>query len=486
MSSFKTRRLSPRFSRRTNGGFSLIELLVVSAILTIVMTAVFGTVTVATRTTRQNSGLTEANQNLRAATRLITNDITTVGENFSTPAQFASVRAGFFAAHGFPTADINNVAGFDRMYAVQAWTLASTNGSASVSTLSTLAVKGVTNTGGTPISTVYSPSVLSIYPGSCGPDRVAAGPLGGSLYNTGTDQLMLAQVDPLFVNLNVPLVPGPGTTQQIFPLTNDYRARATFSGGNLVLVPNTNVVGLIGPRNFDPTALVTGATFVNTNDSLLANRLQPFVDCLLIVNGTSQFLGLVTAVDTANGNISLSTTDPIGLNPVWNTAIPGMTAIAGPDVLITRVRLTYYFVGWTGAADAANGTPPILYRREGALINPVAFNIENFQLRFDLIDEFDQGLGSGRFWTVENLGQMPAGAPLPIPNSTPAANRDSTFVKTMVRTIRLTLLGRTNERDPSLFRTDAATITDGYNRGFYRVRENATVGLRNAAYASTR
>lgn len=495
-----TRTFSPNPSRhRGQQGFSLIELLVVALIFSIVMAAVLGTVSVATRTTRSNSGISEANQNVRAVTKLLSNDVSTLGEVLATPSSFAQIKPGFFADHGFPTADVNNVGGYDRMFAIQAWTLPSTNGSASVSTLSARPVRGVIDSKITPpattpplLSTLY-PSGLFIYPGTCGPNRVAAGPLGQSLYQTGTDQLMLTQIEPLFVNLNVPLVPGPGTQQKIYPLTNDYTATATFSSGSMVLKPNVTVSGLPGNHNFDPNTLVAGSTFVNTNDSRLANRLQPFVDCLLVVNGTSQFLGLVTAVNTTNGDISLVSNpnaadyfDVIGLNPNWNTAIPGMTAVSGPSVRVSRIRLTYYFLGWTGVTDAVNGQPPILFRREGSLVSPVAFNIENFQLKFDLVDEYDQGTGAGRFWTVENLGAMPAGAPLPIPNSSPAANRDSTFAKSMVRTIQFSVFGRTNQTEPGLAKTEGTTIPDYYNRGFFHVQENFTVGLRNVAYSNTK
>lgn len=484
---------------RGQQGFSLIELLVVALIFSIVMAAVLGTVSVATRTTRTNTGISEANQNIRAVTRLLANDVNTLGEVLATPSSFAQVKAGFWAAHGFPTADVANVAGYDKMYAIQAWTLPSTNGSASVGTLSSQAVRGIIDPVIVPpaltpplISSLY-PSGLFIYPGTCGPNRVAAGPLGPSLYQTGTDQLMLTQIEPIFVNLNVPAAPGPGTTQRIFPLTNDYTATATFSGGNLVLKPNVTVVGLTGNHNFDPAALVAGSSYVNTNDSRLGNRLQPYVDCLLIVNGATQFLGLVTGVDAASGDIRLASNpnagdffDVIGLNPSWNAAIPGMSAVAGPSVRISRMRLTYYFLGWTGAADAINGQPPILFRREGSLISPVAFNVENFQLKFDLIDEYDQGAGAGRFWTVENLGAMPSGAPLAIPNSVPAANRDSTYAKSMVRTIQFSIYGRTSQIEPGLAKAEGTTIPDYYNRGFFHVQENFTVGLRNIAYSNTK
>lgn len=484
---------------RGQQGFSLIELLVVALIFSLVMAAVLGTVSVATRTTRTNTGISEANQNIRAVTRLLTNDVTTLGEVLATPSSFAQIKAGFWAGHGFPTADVNNVGGYDKMYAIQAWTLPSTNGSASVGTLSSQPVRGVIDANIVPpatsppdISTLY-PSGLFIYPGTCGPNRVAAGPLGPSLYQTGTDQLMMTQIEPIYVNLNVPSSPGPGTMQTTYPLTNDYTATATFSAGSLILKPNVTVSGLPGNHNFDPNTLVAGSTFVNTNDSRLANRLQPFVDCLLIVNGTTQFLGLVTGVDTTSGEIRLASNpnaadyfDVIGLNPSWNAAIPGMSAVAGPSVRFSRMRLTYYFLGWTGTADAINGQPPILFRREGALVSPVAFNIENFQLRFDLIDEYDQGLGAGRFWTVENLGAMPAGAPLPIPNSSPAANRDSTFAKSMVRTIQFSIYGRTSQTEPGLAKVEGTTIPDYYNRGFFHVQENFTVGLRNVAYSNTK
>lgn len=484
---------------RGQQGFSLVELLVVALIFSIVMAAVLGTVSVATRTTRTNSGISEANQSVRAVTRLLTNDVTTLGEVLATPSSFAQIKAGFFADHGFPTANVSNIGGYDRMYAIQAWTLPSTDGSLSVSTLSTKPVKGVIDTVIVPpattpplISTLY-PTGLFIYPGTCAPNRVAAGPLGPTLYQSGTDQLMMTQIEPIFVNLNVPSVPGPGTEQKTYPLTNDYTAMATYSGGNLVLKPNDSVAGLLGNHNFDPTTLVPGSTFVNTNDSRLANRLQPYVDCLLIVNGTSQFLGLVTGVNAGTGDISLVSNinsgdffDVIGLNPNWNTAIPTMTATSGPSVRISRLRLTYYFLGWTGLTDAINGQPPILFRREGAFVSPVAFNIENFQLKFDLIDEFDQGSGAGRFWTVENLGAMPTGAPLAIPNSVPAANRDGTFARCMVRTIKFSVFGRTSQTEPGLAKAEGTTIPDYYNRGFFHVQEDFTVALRNVAYSNTK
>jgi prepilin-type N-terminal cleavage/methylation domain-containing protein len=469
-------------------GFSLIELIVASTILLIVMAAVLGTFSVASRTTRTNSTLTDANQNVRAVTRLLSNDCTTLGEVLATPDGFAKVRAGFFAQHGFPTANVGSIGGYDRLYAVQAWTVSGTNGAASFGTLENTSVKGVVDTTGTLVSTAYPTPGLCIYAGASSTERAAASSLGPSLYRTGTDQLMLAQIEPVFVNFNVPLNPGPGTTQRIFPLTNDYTATATFSGGNLILKPNVTVTGLTGPQNFSPTSLVAGSTFVNNADGRLANRLQPYVDCLLITNGPDRFLGLVTAVNTTTGDISLVSNDNtiLGLNPDWNAAIPGMSTTGGPNVQFARIRLTYYFVGWTDTASAQNGQPPILYRREGALVSPVAFNIENFQLSFDLIDEYDQGTGSGRFWTVEDLGQMPVGAPLPIPNSTPAANRDSTFAKCMVRTIRASVFGRTNEVDPNRYKLDVPIFSQDYDRGFLHVQDNVTIGLRNVAYTSTK
>lgn len=110
------RRTASRRSQRqvqgTQRGFSLVELLIVAAILTIVMAAVMGTLSLALQTTRNNSALVEANNNVRAALNIIKNDLDNVGRlpRFidqdpnpglgGDPAVY--VRGGFLRTRGFP------------------------------------------------------------------------------------------------------------------------------------------------------------------------------------------------------------------------------------------------------------------------------------------------------------------------------------------------------------------------------------------------
>lgn len=470
-------------------GFSLVELLVVAAILSIVMAAVLGTVSVATRTTRTNTQLTDANQNVRASLRLMSNDISTCGEFLSTPTSFARVRGGFLASIGFPTSGVTSAApAFDRIYAIQAWTTPSSGGSASLATFNTQTINGFSDTTTGPMTDVDAN--LRIYPGASGVPDV------GTTYRTGTDQILVVQANPCFVNFTVP-APTPtdpaATTQRIFPLTSEYTARATYPIGlnNLVLVPNLVVAGQ--PSNYNPTAAAAGASFVNPADRLLANRLQPFVDTLLIqvtaAGNTTTYLGLVTEVNTTTGAITLRFAgtaapfnDEIGLNLPWSAEIPANTIVQ-----ISRMSMIHYFIGWTGndsvSTNPNNLLPPILFRKEGASVSPVSIGIENMQFQFDLIDEAEQvGLGRGRFVTVSDLGIFPSVGSNPV--RTPET-RTAADTRCMVRTVRAVLYGRSVEQVKEIFWRETA-IPNAYDRGYYHVKEQTTIGMRNFAYTNSR
>jgi prepilin-type N-terminal cleavage/methylation domain-containing protein len=481
-------------ARRRALGFSLVELLIVTAILGIVAGAILSTFTVASRTTTTNRNLVDANQNARSALRLIANDISTVGENLCNPndlGDFVRVRPGFLASLGLPTQnvtgfqDVGGGPNFDQLFAVQGWTVPATGGGLALNAMQGITIPGVTNAA---TQTPVDP-MLRMYPGTCGRD------LAPGLLRTGTDQLLLVQSDPIFIPFN-DSAPGPNDPpQRLLPMgIAELQATAAVVGNSLVLRP----LMIANPANaaqMIPSNVIRGAipasapprviSFANTADALLANSLQPLVDTLYIRVGDNgpQYLGLVTGVNPANGEITLASGmgDPIGLNPNW-----GPTGVAGQTVAIGRMRLTHYFIAWRPDL-ATNGTPqpPILYRRDGAVVTPLAFDIENLQFSFDLIDEADQGGGSGRLITdVLDLGTLPAGAN-PAGVNPP---RNSTFTRTSVRTIRVSVFGRTGEQSPELLRNtgEIAAFPQAIDRGFFHVVERTTVGLRNAAYAATR
>jgi prepilin-type N-terminal cleavage/methylation domain-containing protein len=485
---------APLATRRRGRGFSLVELLIVTAILGIVAGAILSTFTVASRTTTTNRNLVEANQNARSALRLIANDISTAGENLCNPndlGDFVRVRPGFLANLGFPTQNVTgfqDVAGgpnFDQLFAVQGWTVPATGGGLPLNAMETTAIRGVTNAA---TQTPVDP-MLRMYPGTCGRD------LAPGFLRTGSDQLLLVQSDPIFIPFN-DSAPGPNDPpQRLLPMgISELQATAAVVGNNLVLRP-LQIQNPANAAQMIPSNVIRGAipasappriiSFANTADALLANSLQPFVDTLYIRVGFDgpQYLGLVTAVNPANGEITLASGmgDPIGLNPNW-----GPTGIGGQTVSIGKMRLSHYFIAWRPDL-AVNGTPqpPVLYRREGAVVTPLAFDIENLQFSFDLIDEADQGAGSGRLIPdVLDIGTLPAGAN-PASVTVP---RNSTFTRTSVRTIRVSVFGRSSEQSPELLRNmgETTTFAQAIDRGFFHVVERTTVGLRNAAYAATR
>lgn len=533
-----------RRARRRTAGFSLVELLVVAGILTIAMAAIMGTLTLALRTTRDNSALVEANNNVRAVVNFIRNDLDNVGELpltsvfFATPdpnpflgAPAVYVRGGFLASRGFPVgagsaapARIGNVpprlvdgslsVNCDILSPIQAWT-APTHGALGVGTFAAPAItanQGYVEDTVNPnnyVSAAARYPNLRIYPGACDRTEVA------TAYGNGSHQLITLQVNPVPVALRVtvpdPANPGGNIVQrQIFPVEATFSARAQVSGPDLVLVPeitsptDPNYGGSIPagspinlrPARVAPNVITNANPFVNPDDRLLARRLRPFVDTLLL---TYQYtppippggspnptvlcvLGLVTGIQ--GNNIILAGNDLAGINPQnWNAIIQNNV-----PVTITRMRLSHYFIGWNG-----ENTPPILFCRQGGLLAPLAFDIENFRLRFMVVDELGLTNASnptpvqGIMYYTNDIG-----GPLPLPGSSglppvsppatspPTPARSPLTTKTQVRMVEISVYGRTNERNPALARADAA-IPDAFNRGYFHVVERAGVGLRNLA-----
>ncbi|MCS7079813.1 MAG: type II secretion system GspH family protein [Chloracidobacterium sp.] len=522
--------------RRRAAGFSLVELLVVAGILAIVMAAVMGTLTLALRTTRDNSALVEANNNVRAVVNFIKNDLDNVGELpltsvfFATPnpnpflgAPAVYVRGGFLASRGFPIGNISALLPPDRigninprldvvtslpvqcdvLSPIQAWT-AATNGAAAVGTFAApniIANQGYVPNDDTPndpndvIPAATRYPNLRIYPGAC--DRTEV----GTAYGNGSHQLITLQVNPVPVALrvSVPDPANPGGTiiqKQIFPVEATFSAKTRFSGSDLILEPE-EFGGNLRPDRVAPNVVTTNP-FVNPDDRLLAPRLRPFVDTLLLTyqysyqslgGGTNAavlcVLGLVTGI--SGNNIILAANDLAGINPQnWRSIIQ-----EGVSVTITRMRLSHYFIGWNG-----ENTPPILFCRQGGLLAPLAFDIENFRLRFMVSDEERLRRLTGQdtptpvrgvmYYTNDIGGRLPVNPPSPPapPNLPPADDNPSIIprspltTKMQVRMVEITVYGRTSERNPALIRADAA-IPDAFNRGYFHVSERTSIGLRN-------
>jgi prepilin-type N-terminal cleavage/methylation domain-containing protein len=517
-------------------GFSLVELLVVAGILTIAMAAVMGTLSLALQTNRTNAALVEANNNVRAVVNFIKNDLDNVGELpltsvfFATPhpnprlgAPAVYVRGGFLAARGFPVGSgsqapdrIGNVfpllndgtldTNCDILSPIQAWTTVS-HGALSQGTFASpalIANQGYADTEGTPAAERY-PN-LRLYPGACDPTEVA------TAYGNGSHQLITLQVDPVPVALrvSVPDPANPGNNivqQQIFPVEATFSAYAQLDGDDLVLVPELTTssdpdyggsipVGTpvnLKPDRVAPNAVRNSNPFVNPNDRLLAPRLRPYVDTLLLtyqytpsgggglplptstLNNSSApttlcVLGLVTGIQ--DNNIVLADNDLAGINPRWSAIIQ-----SGVLVTVTRMRLSHYFVGWDGGDSA-----PVLYCRQGGLLSPLAFDIENLRLNFTLVDEgavrADNTPIQGFMFNTNDIG-----GPIPLPGGAdPTGNpaRTPLTTKTQVRLVELTVYGRTGERERALIRADAA-IPDAFNRGYFHVSERTSIGLRNLA-----
>jgi prepilin-type N-terminal cleavage/methylation domain-containing protein len=515
-------------------GFSLVELLVVAGILTIAMAAVMGTLSLALQTNRNNSALVEANNNVRAVINFIKNDLDNVGElpltsvfsdtnpNPRLRASAVYVRGGFLEARGFPVGSgsqapdqIGNVHPLlndgtlnntrcDILSPIQAWTTVS-HGALSQGTFASPALvanQGYADTEGTPAAERY-PN-LRLYPGACDPTEVA------TAYGNGSHQLITLQVNPVPVALrvSVPDPANPGNNivqQQIFPVEATFSAYAQLDGGNLVLVPERTTSSdpdyggsiLAGtpvnlkPNRVAPNVVTNSNPFVNPNDRLLAPRLRPYVDTLLLtyrytppggdgsplptstLNNSSApttlcVLGLVTGIQ--GNNIVLAGNDLAGINPEWSVIIQNNV-----PVTITRMRLSHYFVGWDGGDSA-----PVLYCRQGGLLSPLAFDIENLRLNFTLVDEgavrADGTPIQGFMFNTNDIG-----GPIPLPSGAdPTRNpaRTPLTTKTQVRLVELTVYGRTGERERALIRADAA-IPDAFNRGYFHVSERTTIGLRN-------
>ncbi len=514
-------------ARRQAAGFSLVELLVVAGILTIAMAAVMGTLSLALQTSRNNSALVEANNNVRAAVNFIKNDLDNVGElpltsvSFATPdpnptlgAPAVYVGGGFLAARGFPVGTgstppqrIGNIqpqlalgplpTACDVLSPIQAWT-AATNGAAPVGTFaapSIVANQGYADTAGTPAATRYPG--LRVYPGACDRTEVA------TAYGNGSHQLITLQVNPVPVALRV-TVPDPSTPggtivqQQIFPVEATFSAIAQVTGTRLTLRPeNTTATDPtyggslppgspinLNPRRVAPNVITDAYPFVNPGDHLLARRLRPYVDTLLLTYQYTQtppggpptptvlcVLGLVTGI--TGDDIILDGGDLAQINPNWPAIIQ-----TNVPVTVTRMRLSHYFVGWNGRDDA----PPILFCRQGGLLAPLAFDIENLRLSFMIANENTVNAAGdpvqGQMVIVGDIG-----GPLPLPpGSDPLSNptRSPLTTKTQLRTVGITLYGRASERERALINADAA-IPDPFNRGYFHVTERTTVGLRNLA-----
>jgi len=498
----------------------------VAGILTIAMAAVMGTLSLALQTNRSNAALVEANNNVRAVVNFIKNDLDNVGELpltsvfFATPdpnprlgAPAVYVRSGFLASRGFPVGSgseapdrIGNVpprliagtinTNCDILSPIQAWTTV-TNGALSQGTFaspSLVANQGYADTAGTPAATRY-PN-LRLYPGAC--DRTEF----PTAYGNGSHQIITLQVNPVpvAVRVAVPDPNNPGNSivqQQIFPVEAIFSARAQLAGPDLVLVPElttpsdptyggaipTGTPVNLKPGRVAPNVVTNSNPFVNPNDRLLAPRLRPYVDTLLL---TYQYtytppsgspiptvlcvLGLVTGIQ--GNNIVLAGNDLAGINPEWSVIIQNNV-----PVTITRMRLSHYFVGWDGGDSA-----PVLYCRQGGLLSPLAFDIENLRLNFTLVDEgavrADDTPIQGFMFNTNDIG-----GPIPLPSGAdPTKNpaRTPLTTKTQVRLVELTVYGRTGERQRALINADAA-IPDAFNRGYFHVSERTSIGLRNLA-----
>ncbi len=520
-------RRSQRRSYVAQAGFSLVELLVVMGILGIAMAAVMGTLSLALQTSRNNSALVEANNNVRAVINFIKNDLDNVGPlpitnvNPGLNVRAVYVRGGFLEARGFPVGSgselpnrIGNIEpllnGNGRLHTpcdvlspIQAWTQVS-HGALSQGTFDSpalLANQGYADTEGTPAALRYPD--LRLYPGAC--DRTE---VGTAAYGQGSHQIIILQVNPVPVALRVS-VPDPNNPggsiiqQQIFLVEDAFSAIAQLSGSDLILTPDEttssdptygNSIPPGTPLNLRPRQVALNVVtdrnpFVNPSDLLLAPRLRPYVDTLLLTYDYSNdstiptgsqtnsqaiytklcVLGLVTGIQ--GNNIVLAGNDLAGINPVnWSSIIQ-----SGTRVTITRMRLSHYFVGWNGGDSS-----PVLYCREGGLLSPLAFDIENLRLRFTLVDEdalnSEGTLIQGNMFDTDDIG-----GPIPLPpGADPTRNpsRSPLTTKEQVRLVELTVYGRTGERERALINADDS-IPDPFNRGYFHVSERATIGLRN-------
>ncbi len=453
----------PIVSRRRNHGFSLLELLIVLALLTVVMGAVFVTLDYAKTTTFTNNQLVDTQQNIRASAKIMSDDVITLGQDFmgQVDQDIVYVRRGFLQANNFPDTNVNVNPAYDILFAAQ--------GANNV--ISANPVLGID-------SNSNQVTNLRLSPGA-GPAVTGDGAAGYiPNYGQGTDQLLLVTSDSITLRFkdDFGLVqPDADSNDELGQAT--YFAQANFSGSNLTLSP------LTGSTNFDTP---TTAALIDSTDRLLAKRLVPFVDTVIIRNtqGGAQFMGLVTAVDTTSGNITLAYNDPIQLNPDWSYALNGAGGRSGnhprlvdqgQPVTVRRGRILQYFVG--SFINPPSGAPSdfcALYRRDGARVDPVAFSIENMHCTYTLIDEETLVGGRGQFYTVPGpvMASLDANPPIP-----PSGRSEGRFWnRTAIRSIRVHLFARSDEYDPSLNR-------GGGQRGDYlRLNQEFTIALRNSAY----
>lgn len=120
----KTERRNRSMEPDRSQGFSLLELLMVIAIFAIVMAAVMGTLSIATRSVNSNQLLAETNQNVRGSSRFVANDLVAVGDDFMGINQNDSVfvKGGYLTGLGFPQLDVQttiNATVFDELFAIQ-------------------------------------------------------------------------------------------------------------------------------------------------------------------------------------------------------------------------------------------------------------------------------------------------------------------------------------------------------------------------------
>lgn len=465
---YSPRRPQPVVSHRHRQGFSLLELLIVLAIFTVVMGAVFVTLDYAKKTSFTNNQLVDLQQNIRSSAKLMSDDVIILGQDFMGQIEFDEVyvRQGFLTANDFPDTDMRSPDGaaFDVLLAAQ--------GANNLN--SARPILGKDNNGA---STTY----LRVAPGA-GPAVTGDGDYVPA-YGVGTDQLMFVQADYMTFRFkdDFGLVqPDADTNDELSEAK--FFAQANFAGSNLTLSP---LMDTGSPSNFTSD---TTPELKDANDALLAKRLVPFVDTLIVRNttGGAQFMGLVTAADPTTGVITLSyDDDPIQLTPNWNLALAAPAGPVGPpklcaegDVIsIRRGRILRYFIGSYLTAPA--GTPAdfcALYRRDGARVDPVAFGIENLQCSYLLVDEKTLVGGKGQFYTVPGpqLADLNAVPPTPTPPATRPEGRK--WNRTAIRSIRVRLFARSDEYDLSLNRGP------GLRGDYLRANQEFTISLRNSSY----
>lgn len=464
-------------------GFSLLELLIVMAIFSIVMSAVMGTLLIAQKTNTSNQYLIDTTQNVRAAAQFIHDDVITTGERYmgQVPGDSVFVKRGFLASMDFPDTDmIDPTNSYDEV----------------------LAIQGTQNTNSTKVTlgkdaNGNDTTNFRVYAGS-GPAVTGDGVPN---YGVGTDQLLILQPDTIELKFNDDYglqTPDPDSNPEI--AVAKYTAKLQFNGSDLMLQPYT-IAGFTPPtNNVDAAGLFPDpmTSKPNPSDYLLARRLLKVYDCVIVRKGSGQqFLLLVTDVDASDNIIvGFGAKDPIGINPdaklLQDPAAGGLAAPAGRAFLgangdvvdVTKAKLVRYYIG--GPKDAATaatlGLDPdfcAMYRREGAQVDPVAFNITNFHCTFTLVEEeILDGNGSGKFYimpgpTLANFDTDPPDPPAPAPNRTRRWNR------TAVRLVKLHIFGRS----PGKYRKPTVAVGNPNEyKDYLNINQDFTISLRNAAY----